>query len=161
MTLLDRVHGRQFDTGPFRRQVRLTASDPAVDPLLVTIVGSVEGDVQVGGPEDNGRISLGTFDRTVGSKRSLTLSTELPNVQLAIDRTTLPEYLQATLSDKPVLRAGHWTWRLEVAVKPEAANGIFPRDDAPAYRDSAVYVKVHGDNPRTLRIPVEGNAENR
>ena len=78
-----------------------------------------------------------------------------------LEKDRLPKYLEARLPAKPNVSgsgSGHQTWRLEVRVRPGEARGQFPRQEDPAYADSAVYVQIVGKTPRSIRVPVSGTA---
>jgi hypothetical protein len=107
-----------------------------------------------------GRVDLGNFVRRDGTRwRRLALESDLAGMELELERSRLPKYLEVRFPPKPEeSKSGHRTWRLEVRVPPNAARGPFPRREDPAYRDSAVYVRIAGKTPRSIRIPVTGVA---
>ncbi len=147
-----------FELGLFRRWVKLTSPDEGVEPMQVEVTGRVVGDVTV--PAEEARIAFGNFAHSRGTGfQRVTLESDTPGMELTVEEGRLPKYLEARLPAKPnVSSSGHRTWRLEVRVKPGAARGQFPRQEDPAYADSAVYVRMGGKTPRSLRIPVTGTA---
>lgn len=161
-TLLAKVGDRHFDTGPFRRQIRIKPLTKDLNPILHLVVGTIEGEVRVGSEDDASRILLGTFPRSSGSReRKITLSSDVENLKLELDKTRVPEYLDVNFKEITKAAGGRRLWELVVTAPPDKADGVFPRDDHPAYRDSAIYVKSIGATTRYIRIPVEGNANNR
>jgi hypothetical protein len=162
VTLHPKVKDRYFDTGPFRRLVRLVPHGPGLEETLVPVTGTIESDVQVGSKEQNGRVQFGSFARSTGTKKKgITIYSDDPDISLELDRTRIPVHLEVNFEETSKPGAARRTWRLEVSVPPYKASGVFPRDGDPAYRDSDVYLKSSGASNRLLRIPVEGNADNR
>lgn len=161
-SLLAKVGDRPFDTGPFRRLIRINPTTKDLAPLQQLVVGTIEGEVRVGSEDDAGRILLGTFPRSSGSRtRRITLSSDVEKLKLELDKARLPEFLDVKFQEVTKVAGGRRLWELIVSAQPDKADGVFPRDDHPAYRDSAVYIKSVGDTTRFIRIPVEGNADNR
>jgi hypothetical protein len=156
-----------IDLGPMRRRVELSIKDdPDAGPLEVKFMAVIKGDVEVVQPGGRtpGRLDLGPFTRLGGSKTEMVqLSTTVPGVTLAVDTERTSSFLEAKLPEKPEMNGGRITWNMQVRVPPDKASGNIPRDDDPAYQDSAVYVKVipppaAGGPPRSIRIPVMGSA---
>jgi hypothetical protein len=149
-----------FELGPFRRWVVLTASDEdEIDPVRTVVSGRIEGDVTVGNPTDAGAIAFGVFERQRGARRTVVLQSSVPGLKLELDPDhKVPEYLKVKLDKAREGPAGSRTWDLRVEVVPGGARGVFPRDDDPTYRDSALYLKTVEKTPRTIRIPVTGTA---
>jgi hypothetical protein len=155
-----------FDLGPFRRWVQVEAFD-AGEPAQVTVVGQVRGPVTVTNGERGGVVVLGTFPRSKGKRATVTLESEVAGVMLEVDRERMKQagtdFLTADLG-APSKGGPTRTWRMQVEVKPNSANGPFPRREDPAYRDSAIYLKVWREvnGGRTalppVRIPVYGTA---
>ncbi len=50
-------------------------------------------------------------------------------------------------------------WELRITVPPGKVSGEFPRSEG-MYKDCAVFVKIGGEKPRLLRIPITGRADN-
>ncbi len=148
-----------FDLGNFRRTVEVH-TDASEKPLPVAFKGTVKGDVQVYGTDESGAINFGSFRRGSEPERAVTIRSEVPGVELDLDKTRVPEYLRATLTEEPTLGGGGKAWKLLLRALP-GAYGAFPRDDDPAYRDSAVYVRTAGPAPQSLRVAVKGDAVDR
>jgi hypothetical protein len=147
-----------FDLGTFQRFVELTSEDEGIRPAQVVVTGTVLGEVTVGRRGGPGTLQLGQFSSRRGKRDSITLESDEPGLKLELDERRLPGYLKAELSREPEEVGGHRLWRLEVRVLPGQAHGSFPRQDDPAYRDSAIYVKTVTPRPRFIRIPVVGTA---
>ena len=147
-----------FELGLFHRWVVLSSPDEGVEPMRVPVTGRVVGDVTM--PDEEARLAFGSFPHSRGTPfQGVTLESDVPETQLRLEKGRLPEYLEARFPDKPNKTAsGHQTWRLEVRVRPGKARGQFPRQEDPAYSDSAVYVQIAGKTPRSIRIPVTGTA---
>ncbi|GEM_PF-306569 len=152
--------GTPMEWGRFHRVVQLSSSDPGIDPVQVQVTGEVIGDISMTGDE-GGTINLGPFPRRHGTHSQVNLDTDEKGIDLELDMTRKPKYLNVTLS-APQELAGHRSWVLRVEVPPNAARGEFPRADNPDYRDSAIYVKTKGGKSgtslRSMRIPVKGVA---
>jgi hypothetical protein len=151
---------RPFDLGPFRRWVVLTPNeDEGIEAVRTVVSGEVKGDVIVGSPNDAGAVTFGVFERQRGARRTVTLQSTVPGLDLKLDPDhKVPDYLDVKLDKAQDGPVGNRTWRLHVEVVPGRARGVFPRDDDPTYRDSAVYLKTLEKTPRTIRIPVSGTA---
>jgi hypothetical protein len=141
-----------LELGPLDRRIMLSGN-PDEPPLQVRLTGMVRGDVAIGAHESEDRIALGPFPAAEGtaSPRGIWLATEQPGARLKIDSWT-PEYLVAKLEEVPAGGGiGKPGWRLSVEVPPNRAAGPLPED-------SAVYLKLLGEPPRRIRVPVTGNA---
>jgi hypothetical protein len=151
--------GTPFGLGHFRRYVRLSSPDEGIEPVDVKVTGFAEGDVSVGSSKEGGVLTLGPFLSSRGARGSITVQTDVPGLQLALDAARIPAYLKVRFPREPEVTAtGHRMWLLEVEVPPNAARGDFPRSDDPVYHDSAIYVKTNEKPPRSIRIPVRGAA---
>jgi len=169
LTVHERLeNGRQLDLGPFRHVAVLAVAGPAdIDPVVVTVGGTVRGDVTVVNPGGRDRIEMGSFLAEVGIERADTvLESSLADLQLVPDESRTPDFLQAEVAKDAQDKTGK-TWNLKVRVLPNRVAGLFPDSEKPLYRDCAVYLKMYRqtgaiaaqDKPwRTLRIPVSGNA---
>jgi hypothetical protein len=83
-------------------------------------------------------------------------------LKLEIDREHTSKFLEVKLEGPQSFPTGRQSWKLNVRVPPGKVHGSFPRQDDPLYRDSAVYVKmIDGQQTRSLRIPVQGEATDR
>jgi hypothetical protein len=149
-----------FDLGNFRRQVAVL-TDVSEKPLTLTFNGMVVGDIQINGVDDTGGISFGSFPKDSPPKPSiLYFRSELPDVKLALDKERVPEFLEAAFTDESVAGERSKTWKVVVRVLP-GVYGTFPRDDDPAYSDSAIYLRTLGPSPQYIRVGVRGDAVDR
>jgi hypothetical protein len=150
-----------IDLGGFRRRLKLWSDDDkGVEPIELTVTGSVQGSVLIGDRQDDGRLTLGVFDSSAGSARqTLSLTGKTAGLQLEVDKERTPEFLrEGARLEKLADVAGLPRWKLYVQVKPNAAQGSFPRLGDPMYYDSAVYLKVKGEVVQNVRVPVDGTA---
>jgi len=154
--------GTPMEWGRYHRVVLVSSTDPGIDPIQVQVSGEVLGDISVGGGDEMGTINLGPFPRTRGARHSIVLQTDEKGIDLELDTTRKPNFLNVTLSKPEESAGGHRSWVLSVEVPPNAARGEFPLADNPDYRDSAIYVKTRGGKSgrslRSIRVPVRGVA---
>ena len=147
VTVHEQKAGKELEQGPFQRRLPLVVDDAPLDSPSPLVTGRVKSDVEVGVAEDRGRVQLGSFAAADGARKVIALATD-PKVALE-PAAQDPAYLEVKLRKKGT--AGQRArWQLEVAVPPDAAYGPLPED-------SAVTVRVVGDTPRLVRIPVAGN----
>jgi len=139
----------QLDLGPFQRKIELL-TDVSEEPVAPIVSGVVRGEVTVGAPEDKDKIHLGNFRADRGSvKKQVRLTTEQTGLEL-IDLEYEPSYLKVEW-EKVGTKGGRTDWMLSVMVPPHRASGQLPPN-------SAVVLKIKGEPPRRIRIPVTGNA---
>lgn len=155
------------EIGPFIRRIEVSTPDATVDSKArksnpIRIVGKIEGDIEVVGTSERGNVLLNRFERQEGARAEVALESRDPGMRFRIDRQRTASFLDAELDKSPRPSGDKFRWRLQVRVGPGKVSGEFPRglDPNPVYRDSAVYVIIEGDTPRTVRIPVEGRADN-
>lgn len=155
------------EIGPFIKRVEVVTSDPGVNLQAqrsspVRVVGKVEGDIEVVGTNERGHVMLNRFERQEGARAEAALETREAGLTLKVDRSRTAPFLEAQIDKSPKRSGDRFRWRLLVKVNPGTVSGEFPRglDPNPAYRDSAVYVTIEGQASRTVRIPVEGRADN-
>ena len=155
------------EIGPFIKRIEVTTDEPGVNAQAqrsspVRLFGKVEGDIEVIGTNQRGHVLLNRFERQEGSKAEAALESKEPGLVLKIDRQRTAPFLDAEIDKSPKRSGDRFRWRLLVKVGPGKVSGEFPRglDPNPAYRDSAVYVTIDGQASRTVRIPVEGRADN-
>lgn len=150
--------GTPIEWGHIRRYITLT-SEEGIAPTEVKVTGEIQGDVKVGSGQEGSTINLGPFFSSRGTHGEIELQTDVSGLQLKLDPSRIPSYLQVKFPDKPEETAGgHRIWVLEVTVPPNKALGEFPRVQDPVYADSAIYVKTVEKPERIIRIPVAGTA---
>jgi hypothetical protein len=145
-----------FDVGRFRRRIEIT-TDASDKTLLMTFSGSIPSDLQISGVDEAGGVGFGTFRRASQPERQIILRTAKPDLKLELDKKRIPEYVEATLEKDESTDGGTHTWYLRLKI---ASNvyGSFPRDDDPAYQDSAVYLRATGATTQLLRLEIRGDA---
>ena len=86
------------------------------------------------------------------------LYSEVPDLELEIDRERTPEFLLKNAKiEKQEAASGESAWKVGTKVSKNSVVGHFPREDS-EYFDCAVYVKTKGNGSRSLRIPADGTA---
>lgn len=143
----------QMDLGPFVRRIDLT-SDPEIEPASVLVTGVVRGDVTVGTEDDKGRIELGFFSAKKGITKTVKLTAHRPNLKLSmgkVEPAENPLKVKSLTELQPPLSGGRTRWELCVEVPPGGPSGKLPDH-------SAVLLKMDGNPPRQIRIPVQGSA---
>ncbi len=151
-----------IEMGVFGRRFEVHSDDPGMEPTRFLIVGQLTGPVMVGLADDRGMVTFNGFASDRGSQKVLPLQSDVKNLKLEIDPEHTAKFLEVKLDDHRTFPNGRQTWKLNVRVPPGKVHGSFPRQDDPIYRDSAVYVKmIDGNQIRSLRIPVQGEATDR
>lgn len=155
------------EIGPFIKRIEVSTDEPGVNTQAqrstpIRVVGKVEGDIEVVGTNERGHVLLNRFERQEGSKAEAALESKEAGLILNIDRQRTASFLDAEIDKSPRSAGDRFRWRLLVKIGPGKVSGEFPRglDPNPAYRDSAIYVTINGQASRTVRIPVEGRADN-
>jgi hypothetical protein len=150
--------GRQHDLGPFRTTVALKG-DALADDLVLTVTGSVRGDVTVltGGEGDasRDRVAFGAFPRGTGATKTVTVEAG-PGVDVVLDAK--PAFTEVQLTPDEAAPGKRKTWSLKVRIPPNAVSGPFGRSEDPGLGDTAIYLKANG---RRVRVPVTGAAVQR
>jgi hypothetical protein len=141
--------GAEMDLGPFLHKLQLLVDEVPNDATL-QVYGIVRGDVEVGGSEDQGKIKLKPFSVKQGTREVLPLWTD---AKVALEPQQAPPGVEVKLTkvakESTSLRT---KWRLEVVIPPETiAAGTFGDD-------YAVILRISGNPPRLVRIPLVGHA---
>lgn len=142
------VDGTRLDLGRFHRDVQLTRAT-GLDPTTLSLGGIVHGPVTVGSPEEGGRISMGSFQRSLGRSRQITLAAEASVPGLAVE--SYPPFLKVILREEPKEEAHGKVWTLTVEVPPDSLIGPLPPD-------SNIVLRTTDDRPRRICIPITGCA---
>jgi len=155
-----------MELGPFSRQIEFIIiknnqkdleSDTRVE---AKISGKVEGEFRILDAEQRGRLSMGVFQRGLGAKKELKIETDLQGIALELDISKTTTYLKVKLVPGwPQDVSGRRTWKYSIEIAPNTVSGPFPRDDE-FFRDSSFYLKSQGNASRSIRVPVEGRADN-
>lgn len=148
-TVHEQKAGKQLDQGPFHHAVPLLLDEiPLEAPPKVT--GTVRGDVEVGAQEEQGKINLKSFSAREGLRRTIPLYARAgAKLEAHGQHPAALEYrLTRAEGGAP---AGRERWNLELSIPPFAWSGPLPEN-------AAVILRVGGEQPRLVRIPVVGNA---
>ena len=136
VTVRDRLDdGRPIELGPFRRNIYLQVDDekkPLVDdgtePLKVTLIGRVKGDLAVLAPDGQDQIEMGNkgyFDAPFGDVKEATLETTNLDLNLVLDKEKTAGFLKVDLREPKVV-SGVKTWGLRVEVPGKKMAGVVP-----------------------------------
>ena len=120
VTIYERRGDHQLDMGPIHRTLLLT-SEGTAEALRVPLTGLMRGEVRLFGGDDRDRIALGSFNR--GAKKSVSLVTTRPDVELEIDETATSSLLKRELSKPETSSDGRKQWQLTVEVPADTAAG--------------------------------------
>jgi hypothetical protein len=155
VTVHETKDGKHLDQGSFYRKFPFALEDK-VDPNAPLwgpeIVGRVDGDIQVGGQDDQRRILFKSFNVKTRASKEVQLATDA-GVQLKTyeGHPDQPSWIKVNLTREQA-SSNRVTWQLEVIVEP---NTIGARSfDEP---DAVVLQIVGTDPPRFVRIPIEGH----
>jgi len=155
-----------MELGPFSRQIEFIITKNNQKDLEsetrveARITGKVEGEFRILDAEQRGRLSMGVFQRGLGAKKELKIETDLPGIDLELDMPKTTAYLKVKLVPGwPQDVSGRRTWKYSIEIAPNSVSGPFPRDDE-FFRDSSFYLKSQGNASRSIRVPVEGRADN-
>ena len=158
------LEGGQPEIGPLvrRLEVGLKTTDVPQEarnatPLRVTC--RIDGDVEVLGTDDRGFVLFNRFERQDGARAAAQLETLDANLSLEIDRENTAPFVQVEMDKRPKVVGERFRWELRITVPPGKVSGEFPRSEG-MYKDCAVFVKIGGEKPRLLRIPITGRADN-
>jgi hypothetical protein len=154
-----------MDMGAFERSFTLSCANEPATEQTVRVFGKVEGEVSVGAGTSDGIARLGPFKASTGTRFTVTLESDVPDLELEVDKTRVPSFLEMPRLVKKPGEAGHKVWNLLLRVPAGANPGRFPDPSVDARRDSAVYVKTiypkgSGKPSRSIRIPLSGVANN-
>jgi hypothetical protein len=141
----------EMELGPFSRRIKLT-SDPGIDPTSVIITGVVRGDVTVEGTEDDkGQIALRLFRAKHGTSKTVRLIAQRPDLELSVDKVEGSHVRVKSFNKIPAAAAsGRTSWELCIEVPPGSPAGRLTQ--------TAVILRIPGNPPRHMRIPVTGSA---
>jgi hypothetical protein len=140
----------QLDLGRFRRRLQFT-SKVSPEPVAITLVGLVRGDIEVGIGAEKDVVALGSFRRDVGASKDVQLKTDRGDIDLEVESKSLPDFLKAELREEKDIGGLGKVWTLTVTVPPDGFSGDIPRH-------TYIVLKTKGERPRRLHIPVTGIA---
>lgn len=152
LTVHENTKDRHLDQGHFR----------FVTPLLLdgqelagpAITGTVRGDVDVGGAEDQGKVNLRSFAASLGVKRVVVISAD-PKTTLTLEGVE-PAAVQSNLKTKLILNKeksskDRYIWDLHIEVPPASMYGEFPEE-------SSIILRSQNTQTRKIRVPLSGIA---
>ncbi len=143
----------QMDLGPFTSKIVLT-SDPDIPSGGVLVKGVVRGEITVDAVE--GKVNLGTFSVRKGVEKTVLLTAERRLSELKYLRVEPDSlgYFQVKLKPVNAAADGSGTqWNLTVKVPRGSPAGKIPEHGA-----IVLELKIRGNPPRLIRIPVTGTA---
>jgi hypothetical protein len=139
----------QMDQGPFLRNVPVILDGHPTEFPTPTVTGMVKGAVDVGGELDQGKVQFKSFPAAEAKTVVLPLYADS---QIKLERVEqYPPSLQVELKRHDSKNTSRTQWDLQVTVPARAWAGPLPEK-------SAVILRIAGDPPRLIRIPVVGNA---
>ncbi len=143
----ERRGDKQLELGPLNRKV--TVSCPDQPEATIVLTGTIRGGIRVGEGSDQDRINFATFRADREAVRTVIVTSMEPGLDLELKGKT-PDFLNVSLEPyegTPGIRQ----WRLRVEIEPNKHSGFLPGE-------SAVYLQTKTTPPRSIRIPVVGNA---
>jgi hypothetical protein len=150
LTLEESKNGRQLDQGVLPKDLLAFQLDE--DPLLFGpfIEGKVQGEVEMTGVDQQGRLQLGSYPAHDGAKRRLVLWTD-KGTGLKVEGRE-PPLLQVQLREDPKASTDRKTnWVMDVVVPPDSPTGSLPDG-------SGIVLRAQAATPRLIRIPVLGTS---
>jgi hypothetical protein len=154
VTVHERVaETRQMELGPFVRNI-IFSSPVNPEDGVATITGRVMGDLTIGTDDDKGKVRLGPFPVTQGGHKAVLIVAERPGIELKPEYVRIEpaslSYIKFSLKSEPAVE-GKARWRLHVTVPPNGLSGRLPED-------AALLIRLTGEPPRSVRIPITGTA---
>lgn len=143
----ERRDGKQLELGPLNRKVTVRCAEQPEATVVLT--GTIRGGVRVGEGSDQDRINFATFRADREAVKTVIVTSTEPGLDLELKGKT-PDFLNVSLEPyegTPGIRQ----WRLRVEIEPNKHSGFLPGE-------SAVYLQTKTTPPRSIRIPVVGNA---
>jgi hypothetical protein len=149
VTVYENKDGKQMDQGPFHEfmPVRLDGASLARAPM---VRGKVQGEVDVGPADAQGKLDLGSFHAKSGARKSIVLWTNRGTILSLANHN--PETLKVRLTENEKdSTPERKSWRLLVEVPAGSQAGPMPDD-------SAIILRTQSTPPRQIRIPILGTA---
>jgi hypothetical protein len=150
VTVYEQADGHQMDQGPFIRPVPIILDEAPVTWTTPQVGGHIRGPLEVGGEADQAKVQLRLFS-AAETKTAIVPIYGDPAFSLQIDHK-YPPFLQVDLQRKTKeSTAQRARWDLKVTIPAKAWTGALPDD-------SRVVLRIGGNPPRLVRIPVVGTA---
>jgi hypothetical protein len=149
-TVHESRNGQYLDLGSYHRKMTVLLDGFEAEGVPgPELTGRVQGEIIVGGADDQGRVRLKSFNANEGVSRTLELSTDA-SWKLE-EHKHMPAWIKVNLSRaKEQPDPKRTIWRLEVTV-PEKTPGVRSLEDP-----DAIVLRVVGPPERFVRIPIEG-----
>jgi len=149
VTVHEQKGEQQMPQGPLYHPLDINVVGGVGDAPRLLVYGVVRGDVQVGSPEDRGRVQLKSFRAADGIRKQVVLWTDR-SVTLEYDQHA-PGGVEVKLAKDAKPAAAKTRWLLDVYVPPNAHVGPFEDEHA-------IILRTKANPPRRVRIPIVGNA---
>jgi hypothetical protein len=149
-TVHEQAGNEQMDQGPFQRAVPARLDQVPAEIPTPVVSGHVRGPLDVGGDGDRARVQFKTF--SAAETKSVTIPIYgNPAFKLELAEKD-PPFLQVDFkhNDKEST-SQRGRWDLKVTVPAGTWSGALPEH-------SRVVLRIVGERPRLVRIPVVGNA---
>jgi hypothetical protein len=152
--------GQQLDLGSFYRKFAIMLDgNLMLDMPGPEVVGRVQGDLAIGGFDDQGKIRFKSFDLASGASKTVDLLAAADVTLKPVEHHShQPTWLQIRLTpDKNPIDGKKRIWHLEVTVPPRTPVArSFDEPDA-----VVLQIERKGELPRLVRIPLEGHVSGR
>jgi hypothetical protein len=155
VTVSEEAKGKHLPIGPLERLVKfkvVSRGTELPESPSMTVKGIVRGDLQIGKPADKDMVQLGDFDTKYVQSKTIRIVATKPGMKLSLDakQESVPAGVQVKLDPLPD-EGGKSRWDLSVSVPPETLSGAL----SPT---AAILLKIEGDPPRAVRVPLVGTA---
>jgi hypothetical protein len=156
VTVRESAPGKQLDLGlverPFTIFLDGKPQGPHDSPVPFLVKCHVQGDVDVGPPNANGRINLGNFLRRNGKDMSVRILAK-NDCELSL-LENYPSFLKVELrrDENAKVAVGKKSWHLDVKVLEDRVSGTID--------NCVIELRTSGANSRLIRVPVIGTATN-
>lgn len=153
----------QTEFGPFVRPFRLVCRDldetDTFRNYSVNVGGAIDSEVRVLGASNEGFVEFRNFPINLGKKVRARLETSNTDIKLEVDTTRTSKFLKVVQVGEPEKLSRGIGYDFDIIIEPNKVNGAFPREDDPALRDSAFYIRTAGKTPKLIRVPVNGRGD--
>lgn len=152
ITVYETKDGKQLDQGPFYQKLAITLDGVEERELPgPEIVGRVQGDIRIGGSEDQGKIMFKAFSPSEGAAKTVEL---LADANVVLEPSTHePAWLEVSVKKyKEQLDAKKHRWQLRVTV-PANTPGVRSFEES-----DHVTLRIKGTTgaDRFVRIAIQG-----
>ena len=157
VTVHESKDGQQLPQGAFYRQLPIVLDNIPGNTDLhgPELVGRVDGDIVIGGADDQGRIRFKAFDGNVRTTKEVDLAADGKAILTPFDQNPASLIVAVTLDKKNTTKERS-RWKLKVTMPPHTFAGSFSDAHAVTLR-----IEKDGEPKRLVRIPIEGNVGGR